>query len=233
MVTTIGYLDGLTATGIIISSVLFGLFSFYKARKLEARLLAVAGLLMVFVGCFYLGPTCDFLSLLITGNNLNPPELYVYLSYMWVAPVIVTAMYLGSELMLPEKKWIIVGIYFLLGVIFEYFLFFQTEATFIFPLEPAEPGQIIDSKYIRASVGFMLVALFLGSALIFLGIGFFIKARQATGELRKKFTYLSIAFVVFVVCAGLDSIIDVIAIIGIVRCVMMTFALWMYLGLKT
>jgi len=233
MVTTIGYLDGLTAAGIIISSVLFGLFSFYKARKLEAKLLAVAGFVMVFVGCFYLGPTCDFLSLLITGNNLNPPELYVYLSYVWVAPTIITAMYLGSELMIPEKKWVIVGFFIVLGVIFEIFLFLFTSDTFIYPLEPAEPGQIIDSKYNRTSVGFILVAVFLGAALIFLGIGFFIKARQATGELRKKFTYLSIGFFVFVVCAALDSIIDVIAIIGIVRCVMMTFALWMYLGLKT
>ena len=233
MVSTIGYLDGLTASGIIISSVIFGLLSFYKARKLEAKLLAVAGLMMVMVGCFWLGPMCDFFSLLITGNNLNPPELYVYLSYVWVAPGITVAMYLGSELMMPEKKWIIVGIFSILGVIFEIFLFLFTASSFIYPLKPANSGDLIDSSFNRASVAFILVAVFLVAALIFLAIGFLIKAKQATGELRKKFTYLSVGFFIFVFCAAFDSILPPGVAIGFVRAVMMTFALWMYLGLKT
>ena len=232
-ISGIGLLDGLTATGIIISAVFFGLLSFYKARKLEAKLLAVAGLMMVMVGCFWLGPMCDFLSILITGSNLNPPELYVYLSYVWVAPGITIAMYLGSELMMPEKKWIIVVIFATLGLIFEIFLFLFTSSTFVYPLKPANSGDLIDSSFNRASVAFILIAVFLVAALVFLAIGFLIKAKQATGELRKKFTFLSIGFFIFVFCAAFDSILPPGIAIGFVRAVMMTFALWMYLVLRT
>ena len=104
----IGFLDGITAIGIIISCVAFGLFSLYKARKLEARLLSIAGLNMVFVGCLWLGPATDFFFVLITGKNLYPLHLYGWLSYMWVLPATVTGYYIGAELMMPKKKKIVV-----------------------------------------------------------------------------------------------------------------------------
>ena len=104
MVSTLGYLDGLTATGIILSSVIFGLLSFYHARKLEAKLLAVAGIMTIFIGLFWLGPFVDFILIITTGYNIRPIYVYGWLSYVWVAPAIIVAMYLGSELMVPEKK---------------------------------------------------------------------------------------------------------------------------------
>jgi hypothetical protein len=232
MVSTLGYLDGLTATGIILSSVIFGLLSFYHARKLEAKLLAVAGIMVIFIGLFWLGPFADFLSLLITGKNLEPNFIYGWLSYIWVAPAIIVSMYLGSELMVPEKKKIIIGVYAVLGIIFEFFVLFDVKGTFTFTLNRA--GQdTIDASFKRTSIAYLLVAVFLISTLIFLGIGFALKAKQATGEIRKKFTYLSIGFIVFVICGALDSVLSVGVAIGLVRIVMMTFALWMYLGLKT
>ncbi|MFW9825872.1 MAG: hypothetical protein ACFFE4_23235, partial [Candidatus Thorarchaeota archaeon] len=66
-----------------------------------------------------------------------------------------------------------------------------------------------------------------------LGVGFAIKAKQSTGLLRKKFTYLSIGFFIFVLSGALDSIIKLPLAIGIIRVIMATFALWMYLGLRT
>jgi hypothetical protein len=232
MVSFIGWLDGLTASGIIISSTIFGLLSFYHAKKLEARLLAYAGLLCFFVGCFFLAPFIDFILLLTTGKNLEPIYLYAYLSYWGTAPAVIIAMYLGSELMWPEKKKIIVSIYAVLGAIFAFFVFFDVNGVFNFTLN--NPGEdTIDASFNRAHIAFWLVAIFLASVLIFLGIGFAIKAGQATGELRKKFRYLSIGFFVFVICGALDSILSAGVAIGFVRAVMMTFALWMYLGLKT
>jgi len=232
MVTTLGLLDGGTAGIILIFSAIFGILSFYHARKLEAKLLAVAGIMMFFVGFLWLGPFVDFLLVVFTGKNLDPMYLYGWLSYMWVAPGIITAMYLGSELMWPEKKKVVVIIYVIIGVIFELFLFLSVETTFQ-PFVVKNPGDVIDAKFNRTSPTFILIAVFLISVLIFLAIGFAIKAKQATGELRKKFGFLSIAFFIFVVCGALDSIIDPGVAIGIVRCVMATFSIWMYLGLKT
>ena len=57
---------------------------------------------------------------------------------MWVAPALICAMYLGSELMMPEKKKVIVGIFIVLGLIFEYFIFFYNAIAFTFKLD--NPG---------------------------------------------------------------------------------------------
>ncbi|MHA1255098.1 MAG: hypothetical protein ACTSPS_05795 [Promethearchaeota archaeon] len=231
MVSTIGYLDGITASLILLSATIFGLLSFYHAKKLNARLLSVAGLTMVFVGLLWLGPFVDLISLLTTGKNLSF-FMYSILSYMWVVPALICAMYLGSELMMPEKKKVIVGIFIVLGIIFEYFIFFDNANAFTFTL--ANPGEdTIDASFVRTRPAGFLILVFLIFALIFLGIGFAIKAKQATGDLRKKFAYLSLGFIIFVVCGALDSIIPTGVAIGFSRGVMCTFALWMYLGLKT
>ena len=232
MVDALGLLDGLTATGIILSATIFALLSLYKSIKLKAKLLTFAALTMLFVGFLWLGPFLDFILVTFTSTNITPIELYSLLSYTWVAPVLVVAMYLGGELLIPKKKWILVGAFIVLGTIFEYFLWFQTDQSFTWTLN--NPGEgLIDASFIRDHPTFLLVALFLVTALVFLGIGFLIKAKQATGELRKKFIYLALAFIIFVVCGALDSILTLPVAIGFVRVVMMTFALFMYLGLKT
>ena len=99
-----GILDGTTATLIILSSTIFGLLSIYKSIKLKAKLLAIAGLTMFFVGCLWLGPTVDFFMVLLTGSNISPIEVYSLLSYLWVAPALIFAIYLGGELIFPKKK---------------------------------------------------------------------------------------------------------------------------------
>lgn len=232
MVSTLGYLDGLTATGIILSSVIFGILSFYHARKLGARLLGIAGVMMILIGLLWLGPFVDFLMILTTGKNITPIYVYTWLSYLWVAPAIVIAMYLGSELLAPEKQKAIVTFYAILGVIFILYLFLDWTNVFTYTLN--NPGQdTIDSSFQRTSPAYWIIMFFLISTFIFEGIGFAIKAKQATGEIRKRFRYLSIGFIVFVVCGALDSVIPPGIAIGFSRAVMMTFALWMFLGLKT
>ncbi|MCK4481365.1 MAG: hypothetical protein KAV01_12620 [Candidatus Lokiarchaeota archaeon] len=232
MVSELGLLDGLTASLIILSSTTFGLLSLYKSIKLKAKLLTVAAMTMFFVGCFWLGPTIDLLMGLVWQTNITPIRLYAIFSYMWMAPALLFSMWLGGELLFPKKKWIIVGIYLILGLVFEYFLWFHTNESFEFT-PPPDPGDLIDASFVRAHPTFLLIAFFLVSVLIVLGIGFAVKAKQSTGQLRKKFAYLSVGFIIFVLCGALDSILTIPVAIGAVRIVMATFALWMYLGLKT
>jgi hypothetical protein len=227
-----GLLNGITASLIVFSSVIFGLFSLYKSIRLKAKLLTIASFNMIFVGFLWLGPTVDFFLKLITDTNITPAVIYVFLSYTWVAPALFFAMYLGGELIMPKRKWILIGIFVVLGGIFEFFLWSQPLQSFE-SIAPVFPNDIIDADFNRGHPTFLLVAVFLVSALIFLGIGMAIKAKQATGTLRRKFTYLSIGFIIFVVCGALDSIVTLPLAIGVIRVVMATFALWMYLGLKT
>ena len=187
---------------------------------------------MILIGLLWLGPFVDFLMILTTGKNITPIYVYTWLSYLWVAPAIVIGMYLGSELLAPEKQKAIVIFYAILGVIFELYLFLDWTNAFTWTLN--NPGQdTIDSSFQRTSPAYWIIIFFLVSTFIFEGIGFAIKAKQATGEIRKKFRYLSIGFIVFVVCGALDSVIPPGVAIGFSRAVMMTFALWMFLGLKT
>jgi len=232
MVDALGLLDGLTAKGIILSATIFALLSLYKSIKLKAKLLTIAALTMLMVGFLWLGPFIDFILVVSLTTNITPVYFYSLLSYMWVAPALVFALWLGGELLIPKKKWILIGSFIVLGAVFEYFLWFQTSESFIWTLN--NPGEeLIDASFVREHPTFLLIALFLVFALVFLGIGFFIKAKQATGDLRKKFFYLGLGFTIFVVCGALDSILTIPVAIGVVRGVMMTFALWMYLGLKT
>jgi len=228
-----GLLDGLTSAGIVLSATVFGLFTLYKAVKLKAKLLAVAALTMFFVGLLWLGPFTDLIFLLIRKENIDPYRVYALLSYMWVAPTLVFAMYLGGELIWPKGKWILVIIYIGLGVVFEMFLWFNTYTSFE-ELAPKIPGEtIIAASFDRTHPTFILIATFLVSALVLLGIGFIIKAKQATGELRKKFLFLAIGFIIFVFAGASDSLIEPGPLLGIIRGAQMTFGLLMYLGLKT
>ncbi len=233
-----GMLDGITSAGIVLSATIFGLFTLYKAIKLKAKLLSVAAITMFFVGLLWLGPFIDLMFLLLSKNHMNvgypyPYEIYAILSYMWVAPTLVFAMYLGGELIWPKGKWILVGIYVVLGIVFEMFLWFNTLHSFE-ELKPKVEGEyIIAASFDNTHPTFILVATFLVSALVFLGIGFLIKAKQATGDLRRKFLFLAIGFIIFVFTGASDSLIEPGPILGIIRGVMMTFAIWLYLGLKT
>jgi len=237
MVLIEGLLDGATSALIVFSSIGFGLFSLFKSIKLRAKLLTIAGITMIFVGFLWLGPTIDFLFILMRWGNIpgDPPTMYALLSYVWVAPALLFAIYLGSELLIPKKKWILFAIYLVLGIAFEYFLWSDTSNSFrILGVESGFEGEkIIDASFNTGHPTFLLIAIFLVSALFFLGIGFAIKAKQSTGILRKKFIYLSVGFIIFVLSGALDSIIKLNVAVWIIRVVMSSFALWMYLGLKT
>jgi len=227
------WLEGLTASSVISVGIILGLISIIKGRKLKAKLLTVLGLAIFFIGFLYLGPTTDFLTVIITGSNITSEfwglGIYGILSYLWIAPALVMAMYIGGELILPKRKWILVIIYMVLGIIFEYFLWFQTDNTFVIDLVP---GEIIDSSFVLLYPTFLLMALFILSILIFHGIGFLIKAIKSTGVLRKKFLLLGIGFIIFSIAGAGDSLVNPGIGLVIVRTAMISSIVLMYLGLK-
>ncbi len=231
MVSVLGWLNGITALCVVIFAIFFGLLSFYHARKLKANLLAFTGITIIFVGLIYIAPVVDFMSLLLIGNNIEPIQLYGLISYMWVAPGMFTVMYLGIELLIPKRKLIIIAIYAILGIVFELFLWFDIANIFTF--EIINPGDIIDATFNRGHPTFILMVIFLMSILFFEGFGFSIKAIQSTGEIRKKFAFLAIGFITFVLCGVFDSLLPPGIGIVFVRMGMIAFILLTYQGLKT
>jgi hypothetical protein len=233
LVTSAAWLEGLMGTGVIVIESIIGLFSLYKAWKMKAKLLYFAGFLIIFTGLLYLGPLTDFLLVVFTGKNLDPRLIYPILSYMWIAPAVFFAMYIGGELMLPSKKWWIVGIFVALGVIFEIFLWGFTADSFTFAT--IGPGDMIDTSFNESHPTFILIAIFIIATLFFNGIGFLIKGYQSTGVLRKKFLYLSIGFIIFDISGVFDALTPAGIVIGLIiaRIRMMVYSVLVYLGLKT
>ncbi|MFX0071592.1 MAG: hypothetical protein ACFFAO_10925 [Candidatus Hermodarchaeota archaeon] len=232
MVSLIGWMIGLTASAVLLCGCIFGLLSFYHSRKLKAELLAVAGLVMIFLGLLYLGPLVDFLLVIFTGKNLNPEKLVSLLSYTWVAPGLILAMYLGAEMMIPKKKWIIVGIYAVLGIIFELFLWLDTDAAFYYTL--GIPGEdLIDASYYRTHPMFILIVIFLVSVFVFNGIGFLLKAFKTTGEIRKKYLYLGLGFIIFTISGVFDSLVAPGIGLLFARMGMLVYIILVYMGVKT
>ena len=232
MLSAEGWLDGLTATGVIAAGCIFGIIFYYKSKKQDARLLKIAGLMIFFSGLLYLGPFTDFLLVLFTGKNLAPMYLYGILSYMWVTPSLILAIYLGAELLTPSKKKVIVTIYTVLGIIFELFLWLDPLNSFYFELK--NPGSdLIDARFNRTHPTFIFIAFFLVTIFLFNGIGLLIKKSEFTGDLRRKFIFLSVAFIMFVVCGVFDSLVAPGFALFLVRIGMMTYPWFGYLGLKS
>lgn len=228
-----GWLNGISALGVVSINLLIGFYSLYKANKLKAKLLTATSLTIIFAGLLWLGPTVDFLKILITETNIEPVWVYPLLSYMWVAPSITLSMYIGGELLISKKKWILVGIFLIISIAYEFFLFSNPITSFEFVVPSPLGSDLIDtsSNYSYYTSYFLIV--FILSVLIFNGFGFLVKANQATGILRKKFLYLSMGFIVFAVVVIFDSIVPPMIALYIVRFGIIISSILLYLGIKS
>ena len=227
-----GWLDGITAAAIIISAIIFGLICIIKGLKSKAKLLTLAGFSCLCIGTFWLGPFSDFLHVLIFGTNISPHYIYGLLSYTMIGPGVLIIAILGGELIAPKYKKLLFIIMLIAGVTFEFFLWGFTIESFK-PFETPKEGHLIDANFNMQFFTFFLIVFFLAYLLVFMGTGFAIKAKQSSGEIRKKFTYLAIAFYIFVATGIIDSLGGIGIPVTIARFIMTTFSLWMYLGLKT
>jgi len=229
-----GWLNGLSAFGVLVINSINGIYVYYKSKKLNARLLSYAALVILFMGFLWLAPTIDFLTILITENNLNPYWLYPILSYMWVAPTIIFSMYIGTELLIPHKKMYILSIYVILGLIFEIVLFLFPTKSFIYTIPNPSGSNIIDTSHVYGSITFILIAIFLASGFVFDGIGFLNKMfKSKEGIVKRKFFYMSLGFILFSLVAVFDSLIPPGPALPFVRFGIIISALFLYAGLKT
>lgn len=227
-----GWLDGITSALIVVFGLIFGLFFIYKSIKLKAKLLFIAGINVILTSFLWLGPTYDFWLKLAFDNNTDPRALFALLSYMWIAPALVFGVYIGGELLIPKYKWILVGVFVVLGIVFEYFLWGYTMNSFE-PIFPSVQYGLLEANFNMTYPTFFLVVGFFLATLIFLGVGMLIKAIQSTGLLRRNFIYLAAGYTIFAVIGMIEAIFSEPLFIGMIRFIMTTYAIWMYLGLKT
>lgn len=184
------------------------------------------------VGLIYTGPSADMISLLFTDNNIAPIELYGLITYVWVAPALIAGIYIGAELLNPEKKKYFLVVYIILGIVFELFLFLDTANTFTFTIPGVGSGDLIDSQFQLLSPTFLLAAAFLISIFILNGIGFLREARKQEGKIKKRFYFLSATFILFTFFGSFDAFVPVGAGLIIIRLGMIIITITLYYGVK-
>ncbi len=229
-----GWIDGITASGVVIFGIIFGLFFIYRSKKTKAKLVAFLGAANMFAGLMWLGVFTDFLSVLIIQQNMANNGTVAILSYIWFAPAIITAMYIGAELLTPKIKRYIVVVILIISILFEIIVFLYPLESFNFvPLPPTPPSiNLIDYNVNLMTLAGILMGVMLLTVLIFLGIGFLYKAFQSSGVIRKNFLYLSVGSIFFCIFGLLEGLTVPGILVIIVRIGYLSSFWLMYLGLK-
>ena len=233
MLTLFGWIDGITASGVVIFGFIFGFFFLYKARKSSAKILTILGIVNILAGLMYLGVFVDFLVVLATENNLdNTYGLVGILSYIWFAPVVILALYIGAELLIPKRKWYLMIVIIIICVVFEILFFMDPMGTFNF-VDPLFQGELlIDYNVNMFTPAGIIMAIMLLTILIVLGLGFLIKSFQSTGVLKKKFLFLSFGSICFCIFGLLEGLTELGLIVIFVRIGYLSSFWLMYYGLK-
>ena len=229
-----GWIDGITATGVVIFGIIFGLFFIYRSKKTNAKLLAYLGLTNIFAGLVFMGVFVDFLFVIIQENIINTDGIVAILSYIWFAPAIITAMYIGAELLNPKKKKYIVLIFLVISLIFEIVIFIDPLGSFNFdPVPPIIPSaNLIDYNVNLMTFAGILMGIMLITVLVFLGLGFLYKGFQSSGDIRKNFILLSAGAFCFCVFGLLEGLTAPGIMVIIVRIGYLCSFWFMYFGLK-
>ena len=142
-------------------------------------------------------------------------------------------MYIGAELLTPKAKWYIVIVFIILGVIFNIVIFLDPLNSFMFN-PPDNPGEsLIDYNINLFTLAGMLLAGLILPVLVFLGIGFIIKARQSTGIIKKKFYLISVGAICFCIFGLLEGNIQPGILLIFIRLGFISSFWFMYYGLKT
>lgn len=233
MLSFLGWLDGLTAAGVVLFGLIFGSFFIYKSKKSEINILTFLGIVTFIAGLMYLGVFLDFLIVLITQNNIaNTYGIVALLSYIWLAPAIIISIYIGTRLLYLKKKWYLLSIFVVLGIIFNVIIFLDPFSAFDFnpPLIPGDA--LIDYNVNTFSVAGILMAIFLLSVTIILGLGFLIKSIRSSGVLRKKLFLISMGAFSFCIFGLIEGLIAPGIYVIIVRIGYLSSFWLLYFGLK-
>jgi hypothetical protein len=227
-----GWAIGLLAVFSVIFNGMFGTWIIYRSRKLNANLLTIMGLAIIFTGLGYLGVLIDFLTMLTTETHMNK-LLFAQISYSLSAVYVFLYLYIYAKLMIQEKiRKYFISFYLTLTILILIIIFIDPINSFNITL-PGEPNEVL----MQSSLAFMSPAFFLGmfvliSIFIFCVIGYFYKSMKSSGILRKKYLYLSIGYMFWTIGGSVEGLMSSGIFIIFVRISMSISALFYYFGIR-
>ena len=201
-----GWAIGFLALGTISFCTIFGLWIIYRSRKLNAKLLAYMGLVIILSGFIFMGVTCDFITVLITGRNMeNKHGEFNIISFFWAAPMAIISLYIFTELVVSEKKRKpILIIFSVSAVIYSLLIFLDPINSFNTNL-PGKPGEVLLQSNIVIGSPLSYFTLFGILVCIMCALGYFRVSIKSKGIIRKKYFYLSLGYLLWITAAILES----------------------------
>lgn len=230
MISVLSGLIGSSTMGVLIAFCSFGIYFYYISRKTNVRLLSIMGINLFFAGFAYLGICVDFISILITGNNINI-FLLAFLIWPFVPLVYFFGSYITAELLIPKIKKLYMIIIIALGLIFELSIFLDTLGNIKF-IEPIIPGgELIDDSLITGSIAGFIGTIFTFLGLSISGVYMLIKGYRFSGVVRKKYQQVAIGYLILNISALLDFV-GITEIVAIIRIASLSAIWFFYLGLR-
>ncbi len=226
MLTLTEILNGIFSVIIVLVFILVGLLTVLKYRKVKNHIYIWWGIGLLGLGLPWSGGGLSFLIILLTGTALSL-EQYLFLSLFFISITLMFWMWTMTELMYKDKQKIILGIYAIIGIIFEiYFLYYLAH-------DPQVIGVFIDPPLDINYVGLTrLYAIFI---LITVGASLLLFIRESLlieePEIKLKAKFLLIGIISFIIGSILDGYVSVnIVAVFIVRILLIFSAVEFYIG---
>ena len=115
--------NGISVMIFVIVGWIIGIAFIVKSRSSQAKLLFYYGLGLIFGVSNWLGTFLDFIFVILTNENIG--ITLAILGYATMPLGITFVMYVFAELIAPQKKYLILSFYIILGIVFEILLFIK------------------------------------------------------------------------------------------------------------
>ncbi|MHA1933500.1 MAG: toll/interleukin-1 receptor domain-containing protein [Promethearchaeota archaeon] len=215
--------------GIFIFSIAIGIFFIIKSRETKVVIIGYTGIISICIGLMFLGSILDFFTIVFFDINIEE-ELFGIFTYIWIPPLILSAIYIGIEMMVPKQKLSLLSIYTVLSGMFLVSIIFFPGDSFTF-INITSGIYLGDSRFSFPNPAFIIMIIFLSSVLCFNGIGILLRSFKSTGLVRKKYILISIGFTTFAIYSFIESLF-IGPLVFFARIFMVSSPLLLYFGFK-
>ena len=192
MLSVEGWIYGIYFSTSFALNIIFGFVLIYQSKKIKAKLLFCFGLGWIFNGLAYLGNFVDFLTILLTGTNIdNSYGIVGILCWIWIPLISLMILKVYIEFLNLRHKKYLFSLVIILAIFAEISLFLNPMGSIWYSI--SEPGEnvIRDNINLFSPLGIIFIIL-LFLMLVFGVVISLIKGILATGILRKKQIMMSI-----------------------------------------
>lgn len=232
VISNIGLINGILVLSLLFIGVILGIYLIYLAKKTNAGPLLYVGILIILIGLVSLGSSLDFFTILFTGNNTDAYSLVVILTFMWFPLIFILTIYLGAEILLPDKKFYLFIISYILGLLFGLFVFLNPMFSLTID-KPSKSGtDLANGRIIIGSLLFFIIVIFIIFILVLNGFGYLYKSFKSKGIIKQKYFFLSIGTLLICLFITIESITYLVTLGIILRIALMGSLFFWYLGLR-